>query len=63
MHEPSEGKNPNATVPAAAPESHTATGTRSVVAGKNGTKNKGKGKSLVNRDSGMKGGKPKYAER
>jgi len=53
MHEPSKGKNPNAKVPAAAPESHTATGTWTVVAGKNGTKSKGKGKSLVNRDSGM----------
>ena len=58
MHEPSKGKNPNAKVPAAAPESHTATGIWSVVAGKNGTKSKGKGKSLVNRDSGMTGGKP-----
>ena len=57
MHEPSKGKNPNAKVLAAAPESHTATGTWSVVAGKNGTKSKGKSKSLVNRDSGMTGGK------
>ena len=63
MHEPSKGKNLNAKVPAAAPESRTATGTWSVIAGKNGTKSKGKGKSLLNRDSGMKGGKPKYAER
>ena len=57
MHEPSKGKNPNAKVPAAAPGSFTGTGTWSVVAGKNGTKGKGKGKSLVNRDSGMTGGK------
>jgi len=57
MHEPSKGKNPNAKVPAAAPGSVTGTGTWSVVAGKNGTKGKGKGKSLVNRDSGMTGGK------